>query len=75
MSTRLGPWGSGAVEIATRKVIPSGSVGLAQVRPLTRAPAMRRQPSAELGAATVHPIRALIFDTLFKCITFSVFVS
>ena len=30
VSTRLDPWRSGAVEIATRKVIPPGSVGLAQ---------------------------------------------
>ena len=55
MSARLDLWGSGAVEIATRKVIPPGSVGLAQAHRLTNPLAMRRQPSAGLGPDTVHP--------------------
>ena len=58
MSTRHDPWGSGAmdtVEIATRNFILSGSVGLAQARPLTKPPAARKQPSAGLGPVTVHP--------------------
>ena len=58
MSTRPEPSGSGAVEIveiATRNFILSGSVGLAQARPLTKHPAATKQPSAGLGPVTVHP--------------------
>ena len=55
MSTRLDPWGSGAVEIATRKVIPPGSMGLVQARPLATPPAIRKQPFIRLGPVTVHP--------------------
>ena len=55
MSTRLAPWGSGAVEVATQNVIFPGSVGLAQAHPLTRPPAMRKQLSAGLGPVTAHP--------------------
>ena len=55
MSTRLDPWEPGAVEIATRNGMIPGSVGLAQAHPLTKPPAMRKLPSAELGPVTVHP--------------------
>ena len=55
MSTRLHPWGSGAVEMAIRKAIPPDSVGLALVHPLTTPPAMRIQPSAGLGPGAIHP--------------------
>ena len=55
MSTRPDPRGSGAVEIVTRDDIISGSVGLAQAHPLTKCPAMGKQPSAGLGPVTVHP--------------------
>ena len=55
MSTRLDPWGSGVVEMATRAVTPPGSVGLAQAHPLTDPSTMRKQPSAGLGPVTVHP--------------------
>ena len=56
MPTRPDPRGSGAVEIATRNAIIPGSRGLAQAHPLTKAPAMREQPSAGLGPVAVHPI-------------------
>ena len=55
MSTRPDPWESGAVEMATRNGIIQGSVGLAQARPLTKPPAMRKQLPAGLGAVTVRP--------------------
>ena len=58
ISTPPDPWGSGAVEIATRKVIPTGSVGLAQAHPLTKLPPMRKQPSAGLGPVTAHPVQS-----------------
>ena len=54
MSTRLDPWGSSAVGIATRKIIPPGRVGLAQAHPLPNPPAMKNQPSAGLDPVTVH---------------------
>ena len=43
------------MEIATRNVIAPGSVGLAPAHPLTKPPAMRKQPDAGLGPVTVHP--------------------
>ena len=43
------------MEISTRKVIISDSVGLAQAHLLTKTMAMRKQPSAGLGPVTVHP--------------------
>ena len=55
MSTRLDPWGSGAVAIATRNVIFACSVGLVQAHPLTNPLALRKQPSAGLGPVKVHP--------------------
>ena len=55
MSTRLDPWGSGAVEIATQNVILPGSVGLAQAHPPTKTPTTINQPSAGLGPVTFHP--------------------
>ena len=61
MSTRPDPWGSGAVEIAeiaTQNVVIPDSVGLAQPRPLTKPPAMVRQPSARLGLGSVQPTHA-----------------
>ena len=78
MTTRLDPWGTGVMEMATRSVIPPGSVGVAQAHPLTKPPAVRKQPDAGLGpVTTVHPmipIRAScarhIFSLffLFSCI-------
>ena len=67
MSTRLDPWISGEVEIATREVIPPGYMGLAQAHPLIKPPATRKQPSAGLGPVAVHPTHsgvALILGTL-----------
>ena len=55
VSIRLGSWGSGAMEIATWKVIPPGSLELAQVHRATKPLAMRIQPSAVLGPVTVDP--------------------
>ena len=49
MSAQVDPLGSGAVEIATRKVISLGSGGLAQAHPLTKPKALRKQPPAGLG--------------------------
>ena len=54
-STRLDPWGLPAVEIAIGNVILPGSVGHVQACPLTKRPALRKQPSAGLGPVTVHP--------------------
>ena len=61
MSTRLAPWGSGAVEVATQNVFLPGSVELAQAHPLARPPAMRKQLSAGLGPATAHPTHSGVF--------------
>ena len=54
MPIRPDPWGSGAVEIATRDGIILGSVGLAQAHSLAKHPAMRKQSSAGLGPVTVY---------------------
>ena len=59
MSTQPDPWGSGAVEIATRNAI--SSVGLAQAHPLTKPSAMRKHPSAGLGPVTTYPIYFYFF--------------
>ena len=71
MPTRFVPWTSGAVEIATRKVTPLGSVGLAPAHPLTKPPTVRKQPDAGLGPVTLHPsislpIRKLNLYTFFR---------
>ena len=59
MSTRLGRWGSGAVEIATRKSHPFRVVR--DLRKPThynnkKLPVTRKQPSAGLDPITAHPI-------------------
>ena len=54
-STRLDPWGPGAVDIATRRIIHPGSEGLARARPRTDPLATRKQGSAGLGPVMVHP--------------------
>ena len=41
--------------MTTRIVFITGSVGLAQAHPLSKTPAMRKQPSAGLDPVTVHP--------------------
>ena len=41
--------------MATRNGVIPGSAGLAQAHPLTKPPAMRKQPAAGLGPVTVHP--------------------
>ena len=46
------------MEIASRKVIPPGGVGLTRAHPLANHPAMRKQPSAGLGPVTVRPTRS-----------------
>ena len=55
MSTQPDLWGSAAVEIATRNAIVPGIVGLAQAHPLTKPPAIRKQPPAGLGPVSAHP--------------------
>ena len=55
VSTRLDPWASGAVEIATRKAILPCSVGLAQARPPRKPPATRKQPPAGLDPVKIYP--------------------
>ena len=67
MSTRRDPWGSGAVEIATRNGIIPGSVGPAQAHPLTKSPDRRKQPSAGLGVQlrSTLPIRALVLHLVY----------
>ena len=65
MSTRLDRWGSDAVEIATRKVMPPGSVGLAQAHPLTKPPAMRNSlPPDIVHLWSTLPVRALVLGQL-----------
>ena len=60
MSTRPEPLRSGAVEIAVGNVVIPGSVGLAQAHPVTKTPAMRKQPSAGLGPVMVHPTHSSV---------------
>ena len=69
MLFRLDPWGSGAVEIATRNAILADSVGVAQAHPLTRPLAMRKQPNARLGPVTAYPTRSGVGPRTHKCIT------
>ena len=55
MSTRLDPWGFGAMEVAARKATPPGCVGSAQAHPLTS-----KTPGHEKTAflVTVRPFRS-----------------
>ena len=65
MSTRPVPSGSGLVEIATRKVIFPGSVGLAQAHPLTKPPAMGDGlPPDLVQLRSTLPIRALVLGSI-----------
>ena len=67
MSTRLDPWGSGAVEIATRKFIPPTSVGFARAHQTNKTLVMRKQPPAGIGPVTsTLPVRASVFGNVFR---------